>query len=150
MVGINKDVCFDYYKQYKTPDQIAVLLAFLAIKSIVGSKSYYKTNKDQIAVRMAGIVSRKDIDEVPEQVKQFTTRRKFDKIKFELQTKWNVNFYSYYTRGFYVSIDKKFTLDQLVIEAEKNRKSNQEKQLKQQEKEAREKALKIINSKNNI
>jgi hypothetical protein len=148
MVGINKDVCFDYYKKDKTLDQIAVLLAFLAIKSIVGSKSYYKTNRDQIEVRMAGFASIKNIDDVPEQVKQFTTRRKFDKIKFELQTNWKVNFYSYYTRGFYVSIDKKFTLDQLVFEAEKNRKSNKEKELKIKQKEAREKALKIINSKN--
>jgi hypothetical protein len=149
MTGIEKDVSFKYYKHYKTPDQIAVLLAFLAIKSIVGSKPYYKTNREQIIVRMAGFASIKNINEVPEKVKQFNTRRKFDKIKFELQTKWNVNFYSYYTRGFYVSIDKKFSLDQLVFEAEKNRKINKEKELKIKQKEAREKALNELKNKNN-
>lgn len=147
MVGINKDVCFDYYKQEKTPYQIAVLLAFLAIKSIVGSKPYYKTNINQIGARMAGFASIKNIEDIPEQVKQFTTRRKFDKIKLELQTNWNVNFYSYYTRGFYVSFDNKFTLDQLVFEAEKNRKTNKENEFKIKQKEARDKALKIINLK---
>ena len=145
MVGINKNICFDYYQHNKTPDQIAVLLAFLAIKSIIGSKPYYKTNINQIGTRMAGFASIKNIDEIPEQLAQFLTRRKFDKIKFELQINWNVNFYSHYTRGLYVS--NTLTIDQLVFEAEKNRKSNKEKELKTKQKEAREKALRIINSK---
>jgi hypothetical protein len=147
MTGINTDVCFDFYKNHKSMDQIAVLLAFSAIKSIIGSKAYYKTNIGQIGVRMAGMVSIKDIDKVSEQVNQFTTRRKFDKIKFELQTNWKVNFYSYYTRGFYVSFDDKFSLEKLVLEAEKNRKSNKERELQSRQKEARVNALKIINCK---
>jgi hypothetical protein len=147
MSGINKDVCFDYYKQHKNPNQIAVLLAFLAIKSIVASKAYYKTNIDQIGVRMAGFASIRDVDKIPGSLSQFMTRRKFDKIKYELQTNWKVNFYSHYTRGFYVSFDEKFSLEKLVFEAEKNRKSNKERELQTRQKEAREKALKIINLK---
>lgn len=147
MTGLNKDVCFDFYKNYKTTDQKAVLLAFLALKSIVASKAYYKTNIDQIGVRMAGFASIRDVDKIPGSLSQFMTRRKFDKIKYELQTNWKVNFYSHYTRGFYVSFDEKFSLEKLVFEAEKNRKSNKERELQTRQKEAREKALKIINLK---
>ncbi len=148
MAGINKDTCFDFYKHYKTPDQIAVLLAFLAIKSIVGSKPYYKTNIEQIGCRMAGLVSVKEKDDIPEDIKNYLSRRKFDKIKYELQVNWNVNFYSYYTRGFYVSIDNKLKLDQLVFEAEKNRISNKQKEIAIRIKEARNLAMKRLNDKN--
>jgi hypothetical protein len=58
-----------------------------------------------------------------------------------------VNIYSRYTRGFYVSIDKTFTLDKLVFEAEKRRKSTKEKQLKQKKEDARKAALNILNNK---
>jgi len=143
MTGINKDVLFDFYKNYKTPDEIAVLLAFLAIKSIIGVKPYSKVTNVYLLSRMAGNAS---IEELPEPLVQYATRRKMDKIKSELQLNWNVNIYSTHTRGWYVSIDNRFEMNKLALEAEKRRKSTTVKQLKQRKDEARRLALdKLIN-----
>jgi hypothetical protein len=148
MVGINKDTCFDFYKNPKTEDEIAVLLAYLALKSIIGEKPYIHTTNEYMLVRMGGYASIKDMpDPLPEPLRKYSSRRMLDKIKFELQSSWNVKYYSRYIRGFYVSIDnpsnpdKSFTLNKLVLEAEKHRKSNIEKQLKDKINDAREKAL---------
>jgi hypothetical protein len=142
MTGINKDVCFDFYENPKTPDEIAVLLAFLAIKSVIGKKPYVKMTNDFLIARMGGYKSIKDMPEpLPEPLAQYSTRRKMAKIKLELQTNWNVNYYSYYTRGFYVSLDNKFSLNDLALQAEKRRKTIKEKQLKQKKQDARKKAL---------
>lgn len=148
MAGINRDVCFDFYKNPKTPDEIAVLLAFLAIKSIIGIKPYCRVTNAYLIARMAGYAKIEDIPHpLPQPLAQYNTRRKLDKIKNELQLNWNVNIYSRYTRGFYVSIDNKFELNKLVFEAEKRRKSTKEKQLKQRNDEARELALSLLNLK---
>jgi len=146
MSGINKNVCFDFYMNHKSFDEIAVLLAFLAIKSIIGVKPYCKTINEYLIARMAGYASIEDVPHpLPEPLAQYITRRKLDKIKKELQLNWSVNIYSRYTRGFYVSIDNKFDLNQLVFEAEKRRKSTKEKQLKQRKDEARRQALRGLN-----
>jgi hypothetical protein len=152
-VGINKEVLFDFYKNHKTQDEIAVLLAFLALKSIIGDKPYIRTTNEFMIARMGGYASIKDMpDPLPDPLKKYNSRRMLDKIKFELQTGWNVKYYARYIKGFYVSIynpsesepDKSYTLDKLVLEAEKRRKSNLEKQLKNLTGEARLKALKTL------
>lgn len=102
------------------------------------------TNEFLIA-RMAGCATIAELPSpLPLTLAQYATRRKLDKIKFELQTAWNVNIYSRYVRGFYVSLDKKFSIDRLVLEAEKRRKSNIEKQRRDQLEAARLKALKQL------
>ncbi|MGD9929314.1 MAG: hypothetical protein AB7U05_04795 [Mangrovibacterium sp.] len=145
--GINKHLCFDFYDNPKSNDEIAVLLAYLALKSIIGPKPYTKTTNDNLIARMGGFVSKKDIsgEQLPEPLSKYNTRRKLDKIKIDLQTNWSVNIYARYTRGFYVSFDQAFTLDQLVFEAEKRRKRAEEKQLQQRKNEAFERALKKLN-----
>lgn len=146
-VGINKDMAFDFYDNPKTEYEIAVLLAYLALKSIIGNKPYIRTTNEFMIARMAGYSSVvKDIqDTLPEPLRRHTTRRMLDKIKFDLQMNWNVIIYARYVRGFYVSLDNKFNLDKLVFEAEKRRKSNIEKQRKQAIQEARVKALTALN-----
>jgi hypothetical protein len=145
MAGINKDVCFDFYKNHKTPDEIAVLLAFLAIKSIIGTKPYCRITNAYLIARMAGYAKIEDMPHpLPEPLAQYhhnKHRRKLDKIKKELQLNWNVNIYGTHTRGYYVSIDKKFDMNKLAFEAEKRRKSTKEKELKQRNDEARRLAL---------
>jgi len=151
MSGINKDVCFDFYKNLKLADEIAVLLAFLAIKSIIGKKAYIKLTNDFLIARMGGYAGINDMPiPLPEPLAQYRTRRKLDKIKFDLQANWNVNYYSYYTRGFYVSIDKTFDLNELVLQAEKRRKSTKEKQLKQKKVDARKEALNKLTDPNDL
>lgn len=147
MTGINKDVCFDFYKNHKTHDEIAVLLAFLAIKSIIGIKPYCKITNGYLIARMGGYAGVNDMPHpLPEPLAQYNTRRKLDKIKKELELNWNVNIYGTHTRGFYVSIDKKFDMNKLAVEAEKRRKSTKEKQLKQRKDEARRLALEKLNN----
>jgi hypothetical protein len=145
MVGINTDVCFDYYEHSKTTDEIAVLLAFLAIKSIIGIKPYSKVTNAYLIVRMAGYASIDDMPHsLPHPLPQYTSRRKLDRIKKELQLNWNVNIYGVHTRGWYVSVDSSFDMNKLALEAEKRR--NKEKQLKQRKDEARRLALEKLNN----
>lgn len=151
MTGINKDVCFDFYDNHKTPDEIAVLLAFLAIKSIIGVKPYCKVTNGYLLARMAGMAKAEDLPRpLPEPLAQYSTRRKLDKIKSELQLNWNVNIYGTHTRGYYVSIDNKFDMNKLAFEAEKRRKSTKEKLLKQRKDEARQKALSKLTDPNDL
>lgn len=142
MAGINKEKLWDFYNNSKTPDEIAVLLAFLAIKSIIGVKPYCRVTNGYLLARMGGYAGTNDLPHpLPEPLAQYNTRRKLDKIKKELQLNWNVNIYGTHTRGFYVSIDNRFDMNKLAFEAEKRRKSTKEKQLKQRKDEARRKAL---------
>jgi len=145
--GINKGVCFDFYDTPKSDDEIAVLLAYLSLKSIIGPKPYTKTTNDNLIARMGGFASKNDIpgQQLPEPLSKYNTRRKLDKIKIDLQTNWGVNIYARYMRGFYVSFDQNFSLDQLVFEAEKRRKKTEETGLRQRKNEAIEKALKKLN-----
>jgi hypothetical protein len=65
------------------------------------------------------------------------------KIKYQLSEYWNLITYSRYTRGFYVSFS--LSLDELVYEAEKRRKSVKEKQKRQLQNEAVKNALIRLN-----
>jgi len=146
MTGISVNMCFDYFKDHKTHDEIAVLMAFLALKSIIGVKPYCKTTNDYLIARMGGYASIKDMpDPLPDPLGRYTTRRKLDRIKRELQLDWNVNIYAYHTRGWYVSVDNTFDIEKLIYEAEKRRKSTKEMQLEQKKNEARRKALMRLN-----
>jgi len=71
-------------------------------------------------------------------LKKYQNRYHFDKVKQELQQKWNVKYYARYTRGFYVSLTMDY--EKLVLEAEKRRKSYLDKQLKIKQRAALEKA----------
>jgi hypothetical protein len=149
MVGINIEMCFDFFNNHKTQDDISVLLAFLAIKSIIGRKAYCKMTNEYLITRMGGYARIEDLpNPLPHPLSGYYTRRKLDKMKSELQLNWNVNIYSYYTRGFYVSIDNKFSLDKLVLAAERNRKSTREGKLRQQKIKARKKALRALRNPN--
>jgi hypothetical protein len=107
--------------------------------------------------RMGGFAKIKDMpNPLPEPLAQYAPkfedyphkdhRRKLNKIKMELQLNWNVNIYGIHTRGFFVSIDNRFDLNKLAFEAEKQRKSTKEKQLKQRKDEARRQALEKLNN----
>jgi len=139
-VGLNISIFWDYYKNEKTDFDIACLLAFLALKSILGTKPYCKTDNAYLWARMSGnSKAMKDFNELSEGVKKYANEYQTVKIKNALRDNWKLITYSRYTRGFYVS----FTLDlpALIMEAEKRRKSNLEKQYKQQEKDIVSKVL---------
>lgn len=143
-VGLNMAVFWDFYKNEKSEYELACLAAFLAIKSILGSKPYCKMNNAYLWARMNGnSTSMKDISELSEHILKYTNEYQTVKIKNELRDSWGLNAYSRYTRGFYVSFT--LELDALIFEAEKKRKSTKEKQYKQLEKEALLKAMARLN-----
>ncbi len=141
-VGIKNTIFWDYRENDKTDFQTVCLLGFLALKSMIGNKSYYKTNNSLFFSRMAGSekpLTKTEIRKLPNPLKKFNNEYQLNKIKKELRDNWGLKYYARYTRGFYISFV--LDLDELVFQAEKNRKSNKEKQHKQAQNDALKKAL---------
>lgn len=139
-VGLNISVFWDYYKNDKDDFQKVCLLGFLAIKSILQDKAYCCIGNRFWLARMDGKThSVKDYSELSSSVYPYASEYQTKKIKSELIRNWGLEHYSRYMRGFYVTF--KLSLEQLIFEAEKRRKSNIDKKRKAIEKEAREKAL---------
>lgn len=139
MTGINKDLLFDYYKNYKTDFEIALLLAFLALKSILGKRSYCRITSDFLLCRMAGYTAKKEIKELPEDLKRYQTRWNLDRLKMELKNSFGLKIYGRYTRGFFVSF--KLSDEQLIKEVEMKRKRYIERSQKEEQSKAVKKVL---------
>jgi hypothetical protein len=139
MVGINRNMLFDFRDNYKTDLEKLCLLSFLAIRSIIQNKAYCKIDNNFLWSRMDGNSKSCDPSELSEDFKKYTNRYQTDKFKTELIFNWNLIYYSRHTRGFYVSF--KLSLDELVFEAEKRRKSYKEKLQKTAQNDALKKAL---------
>ena len=119
LTGINEssagDLFWSFYKNNKSDFDKAVLLAFLAVKSIVGNKQYYKlTNQNIWFNRIAG--QDDDCETLPKEIAKYCTRYQFDKIKIELNESYKVSIYAYHTRGQYVSL--KMSIEELAQVAE--------------------------------
>lgn len=135
--GIEKGLLFDYRDHNKSDFDKAVLLAFLAIKSIVGNKRYYKLTKQQIWYnRMAG--KKDNAKTLPKEIAKFCTRYNIGKIKVELFNSFKVSFYAYHTRGQYVSL--KLSVEELAQVAESQKQSTKQRKMNQATKEAYQKA----------
>lgn len=133
-VGLSISIFWDFYNNDKTEFDKICLLAFLGIKSIIGTKPYHKATNLFLWSRMDGkIKSINEIAELSKEVKKYANEYQTKKIKIALRNNWGLITYARHTRGFYVSF--KITLKQLILEAEKRRISIKEKQYKEQEKE---------------
>ena len=141
--GIDKEIIFEYKDSYKSDYDKAVLLAYLAIKSILGEKPYYKlTNQRIIYNRMAGIDDKSEL--LPKEIAYYCTRSRFDNIKLELKTKWKVAIYANHTRGMYIST--KLDLVKLATIAEEKKLSTRKWLQKSIEEFARKQALETISA----
>lgn len=141
MTGISREVFFDFLKNDKTQWEKIQLLAFLAIKSIIGNQVYKKTTIKFLLSRMDGRAK---------QVEDFgclsmsllnhnlCKEYQFKKLINSLMDNWNLKYYSRHTRGFYVSFDMEY--EDLVYIAEK-RKLISNKQRKIKKDEAYQKAM---------
>lgn len=139
-VGMNLSIWWDFYKNEKTEFEKVCLLGFLAIKSILGNKSYCKVTNLYLWARMDGKTNTIDeVSELSNEIRKYANRYQTENIKTELILNWHLIYYSRYTRGFYVSL--KMSLEDLIFEAEKKRKSSKDKQQKQLQNEALKKAL---------
>ena len=144
-VGLNLTIWWDFYKNDKTEFDKICFLAFLSIKSLIGAKPYYKATNFYLWSRMDGkIKSIVEVSALSVEVRKFANEYQTTKIKTALRNSWGLIHYARYTRGFYVSF--KFTLKQLILEAEKCRISTKEKQYKEQEKEALKEVLEQLKS----
>lgn len=139
MVGINKNMFFDYYKNEKSEFEKVCLLGFLAIKSILQKKTYCKIDNKFWLSRMDGKPRSCELSDLSEPIQKYSNHYQTRKIKEALEDGWNLKTYSHYTRGFYVSFN--LSKEDLVYEAEKRRKSVKDKQRKDIERKARQQAL---------
>lgn len=136
-VSIRRATYWEFRNNFdaKTDFDFDCLFAFLALKSIIGRKKYVKTDNALMLARMSGKETKKEY----EVMKPLPfTRYYFDKIKMDLQLNWNLKYYSR-NRGFYCGFD--ITLQELVFVSESKKKSNREKLLMQEKKEAVKLAL---------
>lgn len=142
MVGIKYEIFWDYYKNHKTEFDKVCLLGFLALRSILQKKTYCKIDNKFWLSRMAGMAKSIPKDDLHPSIGKYFNEYQTKKIKSELENNWKLTTYSRYTRGFYVSF--KMTLEQLIYEAEKRRKSTIEKQKKFSKQLALERVLERI------
>jgi hypothetical protein len=128
-VGLSTTVFWSYYKEDKTDFEKACLLAFLAIKSIVGRKEYCRTANGLILARMEGRVkSISDVSKLSDDIYFFSNRYQLTKIINELKCNWGLVYYSRHIRGSYVSF--KLDFESLVRIAENARETTKLKQAK--------------------
>ncbi len=97
----------------------AVLLAYLAIKSMVGKREMIKTNMLLICLRMEGHTKSRGHSLSPA-TEKFTNRYWKDRLMRSLFERYGVTFYggtkAHKVRGFYCSTQ--LTMEQLIIKAE--------------------------------
>ena len=120
-VGISTDVFWNFYNNEKTQFEWECLAAFLALKSILGNKTFCKSNNALLYARMSGYESA-DVNSIT------LSRFHRDKIILKLELEWNLKYYSRYTKGFYFGFDT--TLQDLIFFAEDRRESFKAKELK--------------------
>lgn len=148
-VGLNKDIWLKFCKNETSDFENVTLLAFLALKSILGQKPYCKVVNNYWLARMDGKrYTIKSYDELSTGIKKYANEYQLGKIKQALVDSWGLKTYSYHTRGFYISFD--LTIKELALKAEMLRKSNIALDYKSQIKEAREEALEKIKGRTTI
>lgn len=148
ITGLNIEIFWDYYKNDKTEFEVICLVAYLALKSIIGRKPYCKVTNGYLWARMCGFRhSIDDVNQLLPHIKKYANEYQTVKIKKTLRDDWGMRTYSRYTRGFYISFT--IELDSLVFEAEKRRKITKEKQYRELEKIAIQKAMNRLNTQTN-
>lgn len=120
VVGIEVKMLFDFYKNEKSDFDLMCLGTFLAIRSILGTKPYCKTNKALIHARLFGYISTKEMpSNLSPLEKKYQIRWHMDKVLNELQANWFLKLISNHQRGMYISFD--FSLDDLALKSETNK-----------------------------
>ncbi len=129
--GISCKLYWEVRKRAETMSKSdkVLLLAFFAVKSILGNKLYCKTNDLLLFARMNGANKAFSSDEEalknlhPDLAVHYT-RRKRETIRIRLAEVFHINSYSYHDRGYYIS--SKLSLEKLIEEVEMHRKGTAE------------------------
>jgi len=123
MTGIERNLFSDFNKLDKSDFEKACFLAYHALKSIVGNKTFQKADNRFLWARMDGRVKTiKDDSELSEKLRFFAQEYQTLKIKRELQENWGLVYYAQQTRGYYVSF--KLDLKSLIMEAMKRKRKS--------------------------
>jgi hypothetical protein len=124
MSGIKISVWKEFYWKGKSEFDMVCLLGHLALKSIIGGKSYCKVTNQYWFSRMNG--KRNTLEQIDsERLIKYNSKYYLRKIKDELEFSWNLSVYANRTRGFFVSY--KLDFKELVTQVEKNRKKHKSK-----------------------
>jgi hypothetical protein len=134
ITGINIKTYWQFYDNQKTEYEKITLLAYLALKSIIGTKAMHKVTNEYWLSRMDGKPEKCELSQLSEPIKKYATEYHTVKLKNELVFNWGLITYSRYVRGFYISFS--MPLDELIFQVEKRRKSNQKKALNEQTRNA--------------
>lgn len=138
-VGFEANMLREFLENDKDDFEIECLGAFLATRSIIGTKPYCKTNKTLIHARMFGYRSAK---ELPEQLtplqQKYKIRWHMDRLLLELQTNWHLKTISNHQRGMCISYELSY--EQLALQVEKNKQKIKYQQLRENKRKAIETA----------
>lgn len=133
--NISTHIWKDYYRnENKTEWQHILLLAFLGIRSIIGSKKYCKVTNNFLFARMAGFrKSIKSKEELPQILQKYYSEHYMKKIREELEIEWGLK--TYHGRGYYASFELDLDLESLMRKVIKNSPNNKRKELAKKKKE---------------
>jgi len=101
-------IIWDYRNNEKSEFQVASLMAFAAIRSILQVKAHCKTNKSLILARMFGYNTIKAMEAEPPCPYRDKYRKRWhmDKLIRELEHNWGLKTFSDHCRGMYVAFGK--------------------------------------------
>lgn len=107
MTSISKAIIWDYYTNEKAEFEIACFLAFAAIRSILQTKPYCKTNKALIHARMFGYRSTRELPDTLTGIEaKYALRWHMDKLIKQLEYDWHLKAFANHCRGIYVGFEK--------------------------------------------
>ncbi len=93
--SISIDQLDRFWNGDETDEECALLMAYLALKSIIGDKPFYKTNKYLWLARMdCKSKSVQSIDDLSEQVRRYATTYQQRRMRELLESYYNVLFWS--------------------------------------------------------
>ena len=154
--SIPSHILFDYYKNHntKTERQKAMLLGYLALKSIAGWRNITVTSNKAMFARMAGYPSTKLLPGLSElgAVAGYNNAYKLARVRADITDNFNtVNIYSHKgKRGFAVTFCSGNGLDvttDLAVYMEKRTRIYKDKMRREQMEEAAKKAMQVTQTK---
>lgn len=121
------------FQDEKTEFELMVFSFYCAIRSMIGTKAYYKGTDDFWILRAFGYSSKEDFEnnkttsQHRDLIAKYSMRYHKDKIKKVLQNEWFLIYYSNHVRGYYASF--KMDFKSLVNIAEDKKDLSKQKEL---------------------
>ena len=145
ILSVKIKLLLDFKNNYKSEDELLVLVGYLAIRSILGERQYVVTNKKHILSRMMGLASstfpsQTFDDNISAIYSRFIKRHHIDKLIKTLELDWYIATYARNTRGMYISMVNKVPIEKLAMIAEERKIKTRTKKLKQSKIDAETKA----------